>query len=359
MFSARFSWARRLAVPLLLLSLGACGAQQPPIDIAAISAVQSEIKKQLLVYMRAAEKSPILVKLDGQNGPETDLRSLTSEQRRQYFWCGDGTIDYDITSVKAELQTSLVQNVGGSFGFTVPVPIAPSGTITFSRQATNSQTLDYTLYAIPYKMQPDLQNVTAPTDDELRGAPIAQVLLNLRYAQIGAALKIDPLSGAARGSPEACLTNFSLAKPSDDPKNSYVLALSIVVGANGSVSVGVAAAKIGVSGGSTTTTGHTLTVSFAQRDVDTMQAIRDVVDKKCGAPNGFSDDCKKAQKAYVEVIQNAMNGTPVSPESLRILGLANMSAGGGGQLAGGGTGILKNGNGFGVMMKRFDTPLLR
>ena len=81
---------------VLPLLLAACGAEPPPIDIAASSAVQSQIKQQLVTYMRAAEKRPVRVKLNGQEGPETDLRTLSPEQRRPYFWCGDGSIDYDI-----------------------------------------------------------------------------------------------------------------------------------------------------------------------------------------------------------------------------------------------------------------------
>lgn len=341
-------WVRRLAAPLLLLSLAGCGVQQPPIDIAAISAVQNKIKQQLLVYMLAAEKRPIKVRLDGPDGPETNLRDLTPEQRRKYFWCGDGSIDYDIKSIKAQLQTSLVQSVGGSIGFTVPVPIAPSGTFSFTRQAMNSQTLDFTQWAIPYGMQSDaLHNEPPPTDEEIRAAPIALVLLNLRYAQIGAALKVDPLTGLNRNGPEACLTNFNLAKPSEDPKNTFTLALTVSVQANGSVSVGVAAAKIGVSGGGSTTTGHTLTVTFAQRDLDGMQAVRDIVDKKCAGAAALTSDCKKSQAAYAEVVKGAMTGAQVSPEALRTLGLsANESTGG----------RLPGSSGVGIM-KRMDTPL--
>lgn len=350
-------WARLWTMPLLL-SLSACGPQQAPIDISAISAVQGEIKRQLLVYMRAAENTPIVAKVnvDGQQ-TEMDLRSLPPEARRQYFWCGNGNIDYDITSIKAELQTTLVQKIGASAGFTVPIPVAPSGTITFSRQATNSQTLDYTLWPIPFDLQRDeLHQMPAPSDAELRGAQIAQVLLNLRYAQIGAALKVDPATGVPRGQPQACLTNFSLAKPADDPKNSYSMGLTIMVSVDGSVSVGVSALKLGLSAGGSTTTGHTLTVTFAQRDVEAMQAVRDIVDKKCAAPNGFSNDCKAAQRAYKELIEFSMTGAQMSAESKRILGQAGNRV-----VGGGGIGVEEversGGGGFGVLSKRFDHPL--
>jgi hypothetical protein len=63
------------------------------------------------------------------------------------------------------------------------------------------------------------------------------VLLNLRYAQIAAVLKVDRVTGTARDKPQACLTNFNLAKPSDDPKNSYTMGLTIVVAVDGSVSM--------------------------------------------------------------------------------------------------------------------------
>jgi hypothetical protein len=205
-------------------------------------------------------------------------------------------------------------------------------------------------------MQPEaLRGEPEPTDDELRAAPIALVLLNLRYAQIGAALKIDPLTGLKRDRQEACLTNFNLAKPSDDPKNSYTLALTISVQANGSVSVGVAAAKIGLSGGGSTTTGHTLTVAFAQRSLEGMQALRDIVDKKCSGAAAFTDDCKRAQAAYAEVVKDSMAGTSVSAEALRKLGVPSQAAGGG--LGVGGFGILQHGGGFDTQMKRIDKPL--
>lgn len=342
MFSVWGARWRLLVMPMLLLSLAACGSQQAPIDISAISAVQSEIKRQLLVYMLVAENAPIMAKIDNQ---DIDLRSLGPDKRREYFWCGIGNIDYDITSVKAELQTSLVQRVGASFGFTVPVPVAPSGTITFSRQATNSQTLDYTLWPIAFSMQrEDFQSLAIPTSEDLHSAQIAQVLLNLRYAQIAAALKVDPITGVARDKPQACLTNFNLAKPSEDPKNSYTMGLAIVVSVDGSVSIGVSALKLGLSAGGSTTSGHSLTVSFAQRGLDDIQAVRDIVDKKCAYPNAYSKDCTAARQAYKELIEYSMTGAQMSAEAKRLLGPPGEHV-----VAGGGFTTLNK--------KGFDTPL--
>jgi hypothetical protein len=340
---------RLLAAQTLVLSLAACGPQQAPIDISAISAVQGEIKRQILVYMLVAEKAPIMAKVHGQ---DIDLRNLDPDSRREYFWCGNGNIDYDITSVKAELQTSLVQKVGASFGFTVPVPLAPSGTISFSRQATNSQTLDYTLWPLDLSLQRDeLRNQPMPTVDELYNAQIAQVLLNLRYAQIATALKIDPVTGVPRDKPQACLTNFNLAKPAGDSKNSYTMGLTVTVSVDGSVSVGVSALKLGLSAGGSTTSGHSLTVAFVQRGLDDIQSARDIVDKKCAYPNAYSKDCMAARQAYTELIEYSMTGTPMSPQARRILGPAGEHASGDGS---GGAGTA---GGFGVLRKKFDKPL--
>jgi hypothetical protein len=64
------------------------------------------------------------------------------------------------------------------------------------------------------------------------------------------------------------------------------------------VSVGVSALKVGASGGQTTATGHSLTVTFVQRGLAELQNAKDRVDAACKYPNAPSQKCKDATEAY-------------------------------------------------------------
>jgi hypothetical protein len=167
---------KALAISALLL-LGYEGAQPPPIDVRAIGKVQAELKRQVAIYMHAAQDAPIIVKIDG---VDTDIRN-----RKDLFWCGSGNVDFDISEVKAELTTSIDTSVGFDFHVSPPAPIPASGSFSFSRGTRNSQILDYNLWPLGMDLQSDeFQSSRLSNLDNINSAPIARVLLSLRQAQV-------------------------------------------------------------------------------------------------------------------------------------------------------------------------------
>lgn len=297
-----FSRARSMIAALVMTVavVGCESAQPPPIDVRAIGLVQAEIKRQVGVYMLAAEDAPVYVKT---GDTQTNIRG-----KKDLFWCGSGKVDYDISSVKAELTTSLNLNAGIDLSITAPTPIPVGGTFSFNRASQNTQTLTYNLWPFGMKLQPDeFQAEKWPSDqteadygrykEQLNSAQIAQVLLGLRQAQISGATRVDYLTGQLR-SPQPCFVNYDPGKPASDAGNSYAIALTITTTVKGGVSVGVAAAKIGASAGATTTTGHSLKVTFVQRGLARLQSLREQVDSLCKGADFPTQKCADAIEAY-------------------------------------------------------------
>jgi hypothetical protein len=306
-------WHTLAALSAALVLFGCEGQGPPPIDVRAIGEVQAEIKRQVAIYMRAAENAPVYVTI---NGVKTDIHyQADTPSQRNLFWCGSGNINFDISSIKAELTTALDLTAGFNFTLTPPVPVVPvSGTFSFSRATHNTQTLDYNLWPLEMKRQSDeFRAVGPPTEKDLGTAEIAQVLLNLRQALITGATRIDYLTGKERW-PQPCFTDYDPNKPASDAGNSYTIGLAITTSANGTVSVGVSALKAGVSAGSTTATGHSLKVMFVQRDLGPLQTAKNRVDFYCKTPNEGSKECRDAIAAYNKVRDTTGTGVNIFVE---------------------------------------------
>ena len=258
-------------VPLLAgaFIFSGCSTQPPlpqALDKNAIATVQADIKRQVGVYMRAARKSGV------PSGTQ--------------FWCGSGKIDFDISSVKAQLTTSIETATNAGLKLKIPVDvitIGPSGNEKVD--VTNTQSLTYNLW--PLVMSQQSLDDTMPTTDELKGAPIAQVLMDLRDALIASATQ-------KQKGPQPCFTDYNPEKPSSDAGNTITLALSFVNDANAGVEVDVGILGVTATGELKGTTGNTLTVSFVQKGLDAIQRAKDKVDAECKYPKYGSKPCTNA-----------------------------------------------------------------
>lgn len=298
---------------LVALLLAGCEDPPPaPIDVRAIGKVQAEIKRQVAMYLKAADNQPVYALI---NGVKTDIRG-----KKDLFWCGSGNVDYDVSSIQAELTTSLNLKAGFSTTITPPIPIAASATLSASQTSNNSQTLVFNMWPLDLEMQnPAFRALPSPSDREIDAAPIAQVLLDLRQAQISGATIVDYTNQTNRQA-QPCFSNYDPSKPASDAGNRFTIGLTITTTVGGEVSIGIAPVKVGGSIGSTTAAGHSLRVTFAQRHLWILQMLRDSVDADCKYPNKLSDTCKVSTAAYNrlrtsgeiddEMLAGLLNGPP-------------------------------------------------
>jgi hypothetical protein len=106
---------------------------------------------------------------------------------REDFWCGRGNIDFDISSVKAQLTTTVETVKNAGIKAKIPfkaIEVDPSG--SRKTDVTNTQELNYNLWPLARD-----QHVELPKGD-LETAPIAKVLMSLRDALIASAKKTAP-----------------------------------------------------------------------------------------------------------------------------------------------------------------------
>jgi hypothetical protein len=270
----------RMSVSWVALVLSACTTTLPPrqaLDTKAIQLVQSEIKRQVGVYMRAAA---------------TPIPADPSE-----FECGKGQVDFDIATVKAELTTTVETINNAGFKLKIPANIVTIGPSASAKiDVTNSQTLTYNLWPLEMTRQPQLKSGVGST--ELQSAPIAQVLLSLREALIDSAKK------SAKG-PLPCFTDYNPDKPAADAGNTFKLALTFVTDVNGGVDISVGILDWTATTESKGTTGNTLTVSFVQRGLAKLQRAKDRVDAECKFPKNETDKpCKDAMAAFHKLQQD-------------------------------------------------------
>lgn len=286
---------------ILLILVGCASQRLQPINVTAISAVQSEIKRQIGIYMLASREPTIKI---------NDVKKPIPDSRDAY-WCGSGAINFDISSIKAELTTTLDSSSGLKVGIAVPFTggsVSPSAGLT--HETVDSQVLDYNLWPLPWENQnSEFTNIKKPDpsdkdDKDILSAPIAQVLLALRSALIQSAMKCDYSTGPCKEkSPQPCFTDYNLDKPAGDAGDLFKIALSITNDTTGGILINVGPITFGATGEAKSMTGNTLYVSFIQRGVQDIQKLKDVVDVECKYPKKeTSPECVNARSDFKNAI---------------------------------------------------------
>lgn len=262
------------------LSMAGCVTAPPKkqaLDVDAIRAVQAEIKRQVGVYLLSAAAKPT-------SKPED-------------FWCGTGNIDFDISTIKAQLTTSIEKIDNAGLKLQIPwsaVTIGPSGSI--KGDATNTQELNYNIWPLEFSRQIALK---ATSISDQKPAPIAEVLLSLRDALINSAKK------SSSKSPQACFTDYNPDKPAADAGNTFKLGLSYTTDTTGGLEIKVGILDFNATTEWKGTTGNTLTVSFVQRGLAQLQRAKDEVDVLCKYPKKESDKaCLDATAAFRTLQEN-------------------------------------------------------
>lgn len=258
---------------LVISSLSGC--QTPPpkqaLDTDAISAVQSEIKRQVGIYVLASREKP--------------------DVKPEEFACGNGGVDFDISTVKAELTVTTEKNSKAALALGIPwngATIGPSGEAT--KGATNTQVLTYNLWLSDSNLQSfKSANKAAVDQTDIADAPIASVLLSLRDALINGAKKRE-------GELQPCFTNYNPDKPAADAGHSFKLGLTFVKGGKYGLAIKVGIVDLTVGTEWKSTNGNTLTVAFVQNGLGELQRAKDMVDARCKPPASPDDPgCKEAR----------------------------------------------------------------
>jgi hypothetical protein len=298
-----------LAVAASTAVLGDCQGSPPlqAIDVPAISAVQSEINRQVGIYL-AASHQPIMINVGGQLMP---IKNVRPPDGGRMFACGTGNVAFEISQIKAELTTTSSKTIGGSAGITVPIHMVTIGakagdTVT----ATNTQTLSYQVWSVDKVSQnPNISNLH-PSREYVDKTPIAQVLRDLREALVAAGTTYDySQTPPVKRQPLPCFTDYDPKKPATASGNTYTLGLSIVNDITGGVTVSVAVLNLGITGEAKSTTGNTLTVSFSQPGIESIQIAQDAVDTECKYPKQDTAACIKAKNVRSDAIKSNDSGT--------------------------------------------------
>jgi hypothetical protein len=292
--------SRLFASLTALIALTCCTNQQivQAIDVRAISAVQAEIKRQVGIYMAAAQAPPTVMI----NGTPTPVSKIENG-----FWCGSGKIGFDISSIKAELTTTLDSSSDVKLGLSIPVNIVTLGpSAEYKRNVTNTQVLDYNLWPRELARQNSDIIKKHPTDEDIQRAPIAQVLRDLRDALVFSAMKMDYTTNPPKPrQPQPCFTDYNPDKPGSDAGDTFKLGLSITNDISGGIQIKVTVLNFTASGESKSTTGNTLTVAFVQQGLKSLQQYKDAVDAECkypkSLPNAASVKCQNAKKELEKV----------------------------------------------------------
>lgn len=237
--------AHSAVFPVALLLHG-CATQTGLPEVNAIpidrtDVVVAEVKRQVSLYQYKV--------LELKQHPEQDTALV--EAKRKKFVCGDGEVDFDLTSVLMTLTTTnstgASGTVGAGFALSPGNSIGPS--LTASRTVDNTQELDFTLYPIP------VEPTFTYTSEDTRSA-ISEALLNLRTSLIRGATY-----------PGACLATYNWRDVKTDKGGSFKLGLTVTSDVKGGVDIKLAPVSANVSGEAKSVTGNTLTVSFQQAGI--------------------------------------------------------------------------------------------
>ncbi|MBN8994316.1 MAG: hypothetical protein J0H94_03755 [Rhizobiales bacterium] len=173
------------------------------------------------------------------------------EAANRGFWCGKGSIDFEISSIKFDLTATTSTTATASAGATLPIvgagvpgSIAPSGQL--SHAATNKQQLVFTVFPVAHTAV-----LSWPID--ISKAQIAVALIGLRKALID----------AATYSNAACMADYNIQKrePTDQ---TFVMAIEVSDGGQAGFNVTLGVVKAGLTGEAKSVSGNTITVAFRQ-----------------------------------------------------------------------------------------------
>lgn len=266
---------------------GCCSVPQQQVqvfDAKGIALVQAELKREVGVYLAYREKNK-------DRTPALELPLTTT--------CGSGDIDFNVTQVKLKLTTATDRKLGATGSATFPVgevSLGPSA--GYSNERTLTQTLTYNLWLSRFQ-NPDVLKGYG-SEDDLKSAPIAKALIDLRNGLIQGARQYR-VTKAGQQVPQACFVDYNLEKPASDVGNTFEMAVQVVDDTSTGLTIKFLVLSLGASTDDKRTTGNTITVSFVQSDLQGLQDAVDDVAAYCKRPLDTEDKKRNCAKAKVEL----------------------------------------------------------
>lgn len=226
----------------LVAVLSGCGTatdKSVAIPESLIEKTQADIARQLAIYQVYAAKA---------------RQSETQQQvDPKAFWCGAGNIDFEVSSVKVDLLTTVDDTTSASLSISPPLPKGTAIVPKFggSGENINTQELTYTLYLLPDEYMPK------GTVGSLDSSEIAKVILSERKALRNSALrKLHPET-------QGCIADFNPQKPID-ANGQLQLAIKAISDGNGGVTFSLGILNANLGNDLKRTTGSTMTINFVQ-----------------------------------------------------------------------------------------------
>jgi hypothetical protein len=263
--------------------LSGCATEAPPqpLDVRLIGEVVAKIKHQVGIYQSKVQserdKNTLVPRDPGDPAP----------------LCGDGLVDFNITSVTAALTTKVEINTKGSASISAPLATGimggPSG--GGGKDATNSQVLtfiEYPVYPVKFPYNPDTDKLDDPHN------VVAAALYSYRTA----------LRQSAYFYP--CFS--TLKDPSKDKENTLVVDVSAVLDQDIGGALNVEFLKLAFDHDQKSTSDHKITFGFRPYDPSHPNEATVLPDKRPTSP---------ANKEPIPAVHAANRSVVVVPRNLK------------------------------------------
>ncbi|WP_144023182.1 hypothetical protein [Burkholderia sp. AU15512] len=253
--------------PLLSVFLWGCGTTVTAVRLDKVQDVQADIKRQVGVYLVQKNKARI-----------------ATTAAADGYWCGNGSVDFDISRVKVTLLTVAdTTTSGNASGKTSPIlTIKPS----LSLENVSTSTLVFSEWLEPDGYYSNIYTNPSLNKSSIDDAPIAQALLTLRQGLIAAAQRDQ-----VNDSQLPCFSAVDrLANAGTDPGDTFTIDIKYLVDANGQVSLGIGPFTVGGGVESKITNQNTIQVSFVPSGAQSIPMGKKIsLDSKPAVPpNTFS-----------------------------------------------------------------------
>ncbi|RKR43214.1 hypothetical protein [Paraburkholderia sp. BL17N1] len=241
------------------LSLAACSSTILPtsnaVDVAQVSKVQAEVKRQVGDYLLYTHKK----RLETAAAAKQVARAETQDAGDE---CVKGMIDFHIDSLKLELKTTLTNDTTTTLHLPIAASVATFGpSFDGTKKRENAQTISFYEYPVPDGYYPSLF-AKEPFENREAGAAISTLLIALH----------EGLVSARRSTP--CLSGLDYTTNEQKNENTYVIGLTITDSIKPGFTVGVGPVTfVDASHDRTVMNDNTLTVTFRQIDLDTLPRV--------------------------------------------------------------------------------------